>query len=65
MPQYAEFLATISNAIISKTEDFFLIFSLKSWNVHEIYNILKKKYESPSVIISEIIVSERVCYWNV
>ena len=25
----------------------------------------EKKYECPSLIISEIIVSERDCYWNV
>ena len=48
-----------------KTEDFFLIFLLKFWNVHEVYNILKKNDESLRLNISEIIVSERGCYWNV
>ena len=41
--------------------DFFLHF----WNVHEIYNILKKKEEYPSPIITEIIASERDFYLSV
>ena len=35
------------------------------WNVHEIYSILKKKQEYPSLIISEIIVAKRRGYLNV
>ena len=64
MPQYAEFCATTSNAIILKTEDFFWIFYeiLKcAWSLQH----FEKKDESPSLLISEIIVSERRCYWNV
>ena len=56
MPQYAEFSATTSNAIIWKTEDFFWIFIpfLKcAWNLEH----FEKKDECPSLIISEIIVS--------
>ena len=40
-------------------------FFLHFWNVHLIYNILKKKDECPSLTFSESIVSERGCYWNV
>ena len=36
-------------------------FLLHFWNVHEIYNILSKK-EYPSLIIAEIIASERDIY---
>ena len=64
MPQYAEFSATTSDAIISKTEDSFWIFFafLKcAWKLEH----FEKKDECPSLIISEIIVSERGCYWNV
>ena len=43
----------------------FLDFLLKFWKACEIYKILKKKDESPSLIISEIIVSDRGVYWNV
>ena len=41
--------------------DFLLDFS----NVHEIYNILEKKDEYPSLIISEIMDCERGGYLNV
>ena len=64
MPQYAEFSATTSNVIISKTEDSFWIFFqfLKcAWNLEH----FEKKDECPSLIISEIIVSERGFDWNV
>ena len=47
-----------------KNGRFFLDFLLHFWNVDEIQNILKKKDECPSLNISEIIVSERGCYWN-
>ena len=48
-----------------KKERLFLDFSLNFWNVHEIYNILKKKQEYPSLIITEIIPSERDLYLSV
>ena len=56
--QYAEFPATISNAIISETKYFFCFFIafLKSaWNLEH----FQKKDEYPSVIISEIIDAKR------
>ena len=40
-------------------------FLLHFWNVHAIYNILKKKDEYPSLIISEIMDFERDGYLNV
>ena len=47
-----------------KKERHFLHFLLNFWNVHKIYNILKKK-EHPSLIITEIIASERYVYLSV
>ena len=43
----------------------FFDFLLHFWNVHEIENILKKKEEYPSLIITEIIASERDVYLSV
>ena len=40
-------------------------FLLHFWNVHKIWNILKKKEEYPSLIITEIIASERDVYLGV
>ena len=48
-----------------KKERLFIDFLLHFWNVHEIYNIVKKKEEYPSIIITEIIASERVVYLSV
>ena len=45
-----------------KTYSGFFIEILKcAWNLED----FEKKDESPSLIITEIIVSERGCYWNV
>ena len=35
------------------------------WNLHQISNLFKKKYESDSSIVCVIIDSESSCYWNV
>ena len=43
---------------LSKKKKTFFGFLLHFWNVHEIYNILKKKEEYPSLIMTEIIASE-------
>ena len=48
-----------------KKEKLFVDFLLHFWYVHEIYNILKKKEEYPSLIITEIIASERDIYLSV
>ena len=60
--QYAEFTATISNAIISKTKArFFILFLKCAWNLE----LFEKKAEYPSLIIPEIIDAERRGYLNV
>ena len=48
-----------------KKKTFLLIFLLHFWNGHKIQNILKKKKEYPSLIITEIIASERDIYLSV
>ena len=48
-----------------KNKKHFLDFLLHFWNVHEIQNILKRKDEYPSLIISEIMDCERGGYLNV
>ena len=50
-----------------KKKRLFVHFLLHFWNLHEIYNILKKKMsnEYPSLIISEIMDCERGGYLNV
>ena len=50
---------------LSQKQKTFLGFLLHFWNVHEIYSIFKKKDEYPSLIISEIIETERCSYLNV
>ena len=50
---------------LSQKRKTFLDFLLHFWNVHEIENILKKKEEYPSPIITEIIASERDVYLSV
>ena len=48
-----------------KNKRLFLDFLLHFWNVHEIWSIVKKKDEDPSLIISEIIDAQRRGYLNV
>ena len=48
-----------------KKDKLFWDFLLNFWNVHEILKILKKKEEYPSLIITEIIASERDVYLSV
>ena len=48
-----------------KKEWLFFGFLLNFWNVHWIYKILKKKVEYPSLIITEIIASEKDVYLSV
>ena len=50
---------------LSKKRRTFFNFLLHFWNVHEIENILKKKEEYPSLIITEVIASERDVYLSV
>ena len=51
--------------IYLKKERIFVDLWLHFWNVHEMQNILKKKEEYPSLIITEIIRSERDVYLSV
>ena len=48
-----------------KKERLFLDFLLSYWNMHEILNILQRKEEFLSIIITEIIASERDVYLSV
>ena len=63
-PNMQNFLQELKRYYL-KNGRLFLDFLLHFSNVHEIQNMLIKKDECPSLIISEIIVSERDCYWNV
>ena len=62
--QYAEFPATTSNTNISETKDFFWIFIAYLECASNLEHF-EKKDEHPSLVISEIIDSERVGYLNV
>ena len=48
-----------------RKEWLFFGFLLHSWNVHQIYKILKKKEGYPSLIITENIASEKDVYLSV
>ena len=48
-----------------KKERVFFDFLLHFWNAHEIWNIVKKKEEYPTLIITEIIASEIDVYLSV
>ena len=62
--QYAEFPATTSNTNISEKKDVFWIFYCISGMCIK-FRTFGKKDEHPSLVISEIIDSERVGYLNV
>ena len=62
--QYAEFPATISDAIMSETKEFFWIFYCNS-EICIKFRAFPKKDEYSSLIISEIIDGERRGYLNV
>ena len=57
-PQQLQTLLSEKGKILSR---FFIAFRKCAWNSEH----FEKKDECPSPIISEIIVSERGCYWNV
>ena len=48
-----------------KNKRFFLGFFLHFWNMHEIYKILEKKGEYPSLIISQMMDCKRGFYLNI
>ena len=61
---YADFLTTSSNALSQKAKifcQFFIAFLKCAWNLEH----SEKKEEYPSLIITEIIVSERDVYLSV
>ena len=58
------FLQQLQTLLFQKPKTFsgfFIAFLKCAWNLEH----FEKKDECPSLIISEIIVSERGCYWNV
>ena len=63
--QYVEFTATISNAVISETKNFFWSFYCILEMCMKFRAFSKKKHGYPSQIISEIIDAERRAYLNV
>ena len=59
-----KFLQQLQTLLSQKRKTFsayFFVFLKYAWNLEH----FEKKNECPSLIISEIIVSERGCYWNV
>ena len=62
--QYADFILTISNAIISEAKYSFLIFYCISEMCMK-FRLIPKKHEYPSLIINEIIDAEKRGYLNV
>ena len=50
---------------LSQKRKTFFDFLLHFWNLHEIENIVKKKEKYPSLIITEIIASEKDVYLSV
>ena len=62
--QYAEFPATTSNTNISETKDFFWIF-IAYLECASSLEHFEKKDEHPSLVILEIMDSERVGYLKV
>ena len=61
MQNFRQQLQTLLSQKRKTVSGFFIAFLKCSWNSQH----SEKKDECPSLIISEIIVSERGCYWNV
>ena len=61
MQNFLQQLQTLLSQKRKTLSGFFIAFLKCSWNSKH----YEKKDDSPSLIISEIIVSERDCYWNV
>ena len=58
---FLESLQTLLSEKRKTFSGFFIAFLKCAWNLQH----FEKKVECPSLLISEIIVSERGCYWNV
>ena len=50
---------------LSEKRNTFFDFLVHFWNLHEIWEYSEKKEEYPTLIITEIIASERDVYWSV
>ena len=61
MQNFLQQLQTLLSKKRKTLSGFFFAFLKCAWNSED----FKKKDECPSLIISEIIVSEGDCYWNV
>ena len=61
MQNFLQQLQTLLSEKRKSFSVFFIAFPKCAWNLEH----FEKIDECPSLIISEIIVSERVCYWNV
>ena len=61
MQSFRQQLQTVLSEKRKKLSEFFIPFLKCAWNLEH----FQKKDESPSLIIAEIIISERGCYWNV
>ena len=61
MQNFLQQLQTLLSEKRKTFSGFFIAFLKCAWNLQRLW----KKDECPSLIISEIIVSERGCYWNV
>ena len=61
MQNFLQQLQTLLSEKRNSVSGFFTEILKCAWNLQH----FEKKDESPSLLISEIIVSERGCYWNV
>ena len=61
MQNFLQQLQTLLSQKRMTYSGFFIEILKCAWNLED----FEKKDESPSLIITEIIVSERGCYWNV
>ena len=61
MQNFLQELKTLLSQKRKTYSGFFIEILICAWNLEH----FEKKDESPSLIITEIIVSERGCYWNV
>ena len=61
MQNFLQQLQTLLSEKRKTYSKFFIQILKRAWNLEH----FQKKDESPSLIIAEIIISERGCYWNV
>ena len=61
MQNFLQQLQTLLSQKRKTFSEFFIEILKRAWNLQQ----FEKKNESPTLLISDIIVSERRCYWNV